>query len=139
MSKIFVKEITSDPECKEIYNCIQCGSCTGACPLSAYVRKLNPRKIIALTREGNNEALAEALETLEKCLLCGQCQMFCPAGIKIKEILLKLRELGFKLGQVPQGLMVANEVVCDTFNAYLEPQENRKKWIGSTGLEKFLC
>jgi len=137
LSNIFVKEITSDPELKKIYNCIQCGSCTGACPLTAYERKLNPRKIIALTREGNKEALTEALKILEKCLLCGQCQIFCPAGIIIKEILLKLRELGFKLGQIPQGLMAANQVVCDTFNAYFEPKENRKKWIESTNLEKF--
>ncbi|RLI49767.1 hypothetical protein DRO61_04675 [Candidatus Bathyarchaeota archaeon] len=135
--KSFLEEIARDPDCKEIYNCIQCGVCTGACPLSAYVRKLSPRKIIALTREGNKEALTEALETLEKCLLCGQCQTFCPAGIKIKEILLKLRELGFKLGKVPEGLMAVNEITCDVFNAYMEPHANRKNWIKSSSLEKF--
>ena len=137
LDKGFLEEIARDPDCKEIYNCIQCGVCTGACPLSVSVRKLSPRKVIALTREGNTEALAEALEIFEKCLLCGQCQTFCPAGIKIKEILLKLRELGFKLGKVPEGLMAVNETVCDMFNAYMEPHANRKKWIESTGLEKF--
>ena len=131
--KGFVEEILSNPDCKEIFNCIQCGVCTGACPISAYVTCV-PRKIIAMTREGLK---SQALETLDKCLLCGQCQMFCPAGIQIKEVLLKLRDVQFAHGKTPKGLMMVNGLVIDMHNPYMETHETRKKWIESTDLKEF--
>ena len=122
MDKGFVQEISSDTECKEIHNCIQCGVCTGACPLSEY-GSLIPRKIIGMVRE----ELDEALEAIDKCLLCGQCQMFCPADVNIKEVLLRLRQVAFRMGKVPEGLQSANEIICESLNPYNMSPEIRKE------------
>lgn len=131
VDKGFVKEISKEEGCREIYGCIQCGVCTGACPLSTYGSQ-NPRRIIALIREGLKDA---ALNALERCFLCGQCQVFCPKGVDIREVLLKLREVNFGLGKVCEGLQFINELLNDQFNPYMQPAENRTNWIESTGLK----
>jgi len=127
-----VKEIADSSDCKEIHGCIQCGLCTGACPLSEY-GSLIPRKIIGMVRG----ELDEALEALDKCLLCGQCQMFCPADVNIKEVLLKLRQVAFRMGKVPEGLQFANKIMCESLNPYTTSPEIRKEWIKSSGLGKY--
>ncbi|MFX1265679.1 MAG: (Fe-S)-binding protein [Promethearchaeota archaeon] len=127
-----IKEIADSSECQEIQGCIQCGVCTGACPLSEY-GSLIPRKLIGMVRE----ELDEALDAFDKCLLCGQCQMFCPAAINIREVLLALRRGAFQMGKVPEGLQLANEVLCESLNPYMMSRELRKEWIHSSGLEKY--
>lgn len=130
VDKGFAAEISKEEDCKEIRDCIQCGICTGACPLSP-LGSQNPRKIIAMIREGlkNN-----ALEALDPCFLCGQCQIFCPRGVKLKEVLLKLKEMNFKSGKVCEGLQFVNELLSGQFNPYMQPSENRTQWIESTGI-----
>ncbi|MEM1565522.1 MAG: (Fe-S)-binding protein [Candidatus Bathyarchaeia archaeon] len=126
----FIVEILKEEDCKEVRDCIQCGVCTGACPLSP-LGSQNPRKIVAMIREGlkNN-----ALGALDPCFLCGQCQMFCPRGVKLKEVLLKLREFNFKSRKVCEGLQFVNELLTSQFNPYMQPPETRTQWINSTDI-----
>ncbi|MEM2522705.1 MAG: (Fe-S)-binding protein [Candidatus Bathyarchaeia archaeon] len=130
VDKEFAIEISKEEDCKEIWNCIQCGICTGACPLSP-LRSQNPRKIVAMIREGlkNN-----VLGAVDPCFLCGQCQMLCPKGVKLKEVLLKLRELNFKSGKVCEGLQFVNELLSSQFNPYMQPPEMRTQWLEATGI-----
>jgi Fe-S oxidoreductase len=128
--KTFVDEFLSKEECREIRYCIQCGVCTGACPLASFGSQ-NPRKIMAMIREGLKLAI---LEVLDRCLLCGQCQMLCPRGIQHKEVLLKLRELSFSMGRVCEGLSFVNDLLSEQYNPYMQPPEARTQWMESAGI-----
>ncbi|MEM1561557.1 MAG: (Fe-S)-binding protein [Candidatus Bathyarchaeia archaeon] len=130
MDKTFVNELLSKEDCKEVRYCIQCGVCTGACPLSPFGSQ-NPRRLIAMIREGLKTAVLEALDL---CLLCGQCQMLCPRGVKLKEVLLNLRQLSFNMGKVNEGLSFVNELLSEQFNPYMQPPEARRQWIEGTGI-----
>lgn len=84
-----------------------------------------------MIREGLKAGI---LEVLDRCLLCGQCQMLCPRGVKLKEVLLNLKQLSFSVGKVPEGLSFVNELLSEQFNPYMQPPEARRQWIESAGI-----
>ena len=51
LDHLFVDEIASIPGGDKLYACIQCGTCSGMCPLSPYM-DYTPRQIIAMIRAG---------------------------------------------------------------------------------------
>ena len=58
----FVDEITSIPGGDKLYSCIQCGTCSGMCPLSHHM-DYTPRQIIAMIRAGFKR------EVLSRCVI----------------------------------------------------------------------
>jgi heterodisulfide reductase subunit C len=55
--KGFGDEIMQVPGCENLQSCIQCGTCSGMCPLSIYM-DFTPRQIIELVRSDfKNEVL----------------------------------------------------------------------------------
>ncbi len=46
----------------ELQNCIQCGSCSGSCPLAPYM-DYGPRQLFELAREGDMEEVLKANTT----------------------------------------------------------------------------
>ena len=89
LDKNFLNEIASIPGCENIYDCIQCGNCSGICPLSIYM-DYTPRRIIAMTREGFKEEVLSSL-TIWLCASCYACTVNCPAGIKITDVMYALK------------------------------------------------
>ena len=47
--KGFGREVMSVPGCEQLEACIQCGTCSGVCPLSIYM-DYTPRQVMELTR-----------------------------------------------------------------------------------------
>ena len=45
--KGFGKEVMAVPGCEQLEGCIQCGTCSGVCPLSIYM-DYTPRQVMAL-------------------------------------------------------------------------------------------
>ena len=65
--KSFIEEVVTTPGAEKIYECIQCGICTGSCPAS--VMGYSPRKIIAMVRAGlRNEVLSDS--SICYCVSC---------------------------------------------------------------------
>ena len=56
--KGFGKEVMSVPGCEQLESCIQCGTCSGVCPLSIYM-DYTPRQVMALTAVGFQERGAQ--------------------------------------------------------------------------------
>jgi len=50
----FWQQAATIPDGSRIKNCIQCGSCTGSCPVS-HAMDITPRQIVALFRAGRLE------------------------------------------------------------------------------------
>ncbi len=95
----FVKEIASMPGGEAVYKCIQCGTCSGICPVSHYM-DFTPRKIVSMLRSGfRNEVLNSF--TIWLCSSCYACTVNCPMDIKITDIMYSLKMLAMKEGRYP--------------------------------------
>jgi heterodisulfide reductase subunit D len=71
------------------YYCLDCGVCTGSCPVSRVFPDFSPRQII--------ERCLYELEdpsdpTLWSCLTCAQCSVRCPVNINFPEFIRLMRD-----------------------------------------------
>ncbi len=96
----WVRRVASLPGCERIASCIQCGTCSAACPLSIYM-DFTPRKIIALVREGfRTEALRS--RTIWLCASCYACAVQCPQDIHITDVMYGLKREAIREGLYPR-------------------------------------
>ena len=82
------------------YYCLDCGVCTGSCPVSRVLPAFSPRLIVekALLELGD-ELLQD--KDLWSCLTCGRCFQRCPTNIDFPEFMRNLREEAVKRGMAP--------------------------------------
>jgi len=85
----FPIEIMAKPGGEALRDCIQCGTCSGACPMSVYM-DLTPRRVIAMTRAGLERDVLEAA-TPWLCASCYECQVRCPREIKVTDVMYALK------------------------------------------------
>jgi heterodisulfide reductase subunit C len=74
--------------------CIQCGMCTGACPL-AHRMEANPRLAVHLLQLGLMDRLGR-LNTAWVCASCLDCQVVCPRGIDLPRVMEALRLISLR-------------------------------------------
>lgn len=85
----FKEEIMGSQGGENLLECIQCGMCSGTCPLSIYM-DFPPRRIIAMTREGFKREVLSS-RTIWLCASCYSCSTHCPANIRITDIMYALK------------------------------------------------
>jgi len=85
------KELLEIPWGEQIVKCIQCGTCTGSCPM-APVMDYGPRQLFALAREGDFREVFGA-NTYWVCTSCYLCTVRCPRGIKITDFMYGLKRM----------------------------------------------
>jgi len=90
----FWEQVHSFPEGDKIKQCLQCGTCTGTCPVSD-VMDITPRQTIALFRAGH---LMEILNsrTIWICASCYSCTVRCPVGIRVTDTLYALKRIAME-------------------------------------------
>ncbi|MCX7974317.1 MAG: 4Fe-4S dicluster domain-containing protein [Candidatus Aminicenantes bacterium] len=96
----FLYQVANIPGGEKIKKCIQCGTCTGSCPVS-YTMDIMPREIIALFRAGLIESILHS-RTIWICASCYACTVRCPAGIKVTDILYALKRMAMEKGLFPK-------------------------------------
>jgi len=80
--------------------CIQCGTCSGVCPLSIYM-DYTPRQVMELVRSDfKNEVLQS--HTIWLCASCYACTTECPRQIRITDIMYELKQRAIKEGVYPK-------------------------------------
>lgn len=90
----FLSYIEFVPEGERIKQCIQCGTCTGSCPVSSEM-DITPREIIALFRIGEIQKILKS-EAIWLCVSCYSCQTRCPQQIRLTDIFYVLKQLAIK-------------------------------------------
>jgi heterodisulfide reductase subunit C len=95
----FWDQVATFPDGFKIRNCIQCGSCTGACPV-AHVMDITPRQIVALFRAGFIEDILRS-RSIWICASCYACTVRCPRGIRVTDNLYALKRLATARGIFP--------------------------------------
>ena len=100
----FLYQVSNIPGGKKINRCIQCGTCTGSCPVS-YMMDITPREVIALFRAGHIESILNS-RTIWICASCYSCTVRCPQGIKVTDILYALKRTAMDKGLFPKNFPV---------------------------------
>lgn len=102
--KGFGREVMSVPGCEQLESCIQCGTCSGVCPLSIYM-DFSPRQVMALTRSDfKNEVLRS--HTIWLCASCYDCTVECPRQIRITDIMYELKQRAIKERIYPERFAI---------------------------------
>lgn len=104
LRRTFLKQSQLVPGGERIARCIQCGTCTGSCPVS-YAMDISPRMVIALFRAGEIEQILRS-RTIWICASCYMCTTRCPQAIKITEILYALKRTAIEKGLYPDRFPV---------------------------------
>jgi heterodisulfide reductase subunit C len=99
LRKKFLEEAQVVPGGDRISRCLQCGTCTGSCPVS-YAMDISPRMVIALFRAGQIEEILRS-RTIWICASCYMCTTRCPQGIKITDLLYALKRTAMDTGLYP--------------------------------------
>ena len=100
----FGKEIMSVPGCEQLQSCIQCGTCSGICPLSIYM-DFSPRQVMAMVRaDFKNEVLRS--HTVWLCASCYACTVECPRQIRITDIMYALKQWAIKDHVYPRRMPI---------------------------------
>lgn len=100
----FADDIASIPGGEKLFSCIQCGTCSAACPVSTYM-DYTPRKIVAMSRAGfKGEVLSS--HTTWLCASCYACTVECPKQIKITDIMYAIKRLAIREGVYPKRFPV---------------------------------
>lgn len=91
----------ADPDCRAIRHCIQCGTCSGSCPLGAAMDAA-PRELFELIRAGDIGAALHA-DTPWFCVACYQCMDRCPRQIPVADIMYRLKQMATAAGCRPRS------------------------------------
>jgi len=97
----FAEEVAATPGGEHILSCIQCGVCTGSCPMASQM-EYPPRKIIALIRAGMRDKVLSS-SSMWFCLSCHLCGCRCPRGVKPTDLAHALESLATQHGYRVKG------------------------------------
>jgi Fe-S oxidoreductase len=121
-SRQFVKE-------HGLFACIQCGKCTGGCPM-AMKTQLNPRSLIYRILVAGNGFDIEGREELWDCTTCSTCSSRCPKSVNPMEAVIALRSAFVEKGRVHPNVKTALESTFRQGNPLTMPREDRGLWVG---------
>lgn len=77
--------------------CLQCGKCTGNCPVAAMHPSYNPRQIVHDILLGEIDRVLQS-EEIWRCLWCANCYRVCPVDIHYPLLMMQLRYLALENG-----------------------------------------
>jgi len=114
----------------EILACINCAFCRLGCPTYDVTqlesRNARGRTILAFNlMTGEIEPSKELANSFYTCTTCNACTYFCPARIKVDQIIQKGREKLFASGFAPEPVMALRDSILNTDNVYAATREDR--------------
>lgn len=138
LRQTFLKQVEYIPAGERIKRCIQCGTCTGSCPVS-YAMDISPRHLIALFRAGEMESIMKS-RTIWICASCYACTTRCPSGIKITDIIYALKRTAMEKGYLSQAshVQILANIFVNNLSNYGRLHEGTliRKYYLKTGLMK---
>jgi len=89
---------------ERIRHCLQCGLCSGKCPLSLYM-DYTPRRLMHLSREGFKEEVLGS-SSIWLCTACYACMVECPKKINVTHLLYALKQRAIEEGRYPRRFAI---------------------------------
>jgi Fe-S oxidoreductase len=119
-----------------LFACIQCGKCTGGCPMATKT-SLNPRNLIYRLLVAGNGFDIEGREELWDCTTCNTCASRCPKLVNPMEIVISLRSAFVEKGRVHPNVKTALESTFRHGNPLTMPREDRGLWADGLSIKPF--
>lgn len=88
---------------KDVMTCLQCGNCTGVCPISLKI-EYKTRSMIKFCQFGMKD---HTLGTRWVCATCYRCYEHCPADLNPAEVMIALRHIAIREGMIPPFVKIA--------------------------------
>ncbi len=114
--------------------CIQCGTCTGGCPVR-FRSPLNMRRLVRETSITDNPAALLKRPELWACTTCSTCSLRCPAGVKNVEMIMGMRNLLARQGEIPSTVREALESTFLHGNPWGRFRDRREDWAKDLGVK----
>lgn len=130
LDRNFAKEIKKYGG-KDVMTCLQCGNCTGVCPISLKI-DYKTRSIIKYCQFGLK---SYTLSTRWVCATCYRCYEHCPADINPAEVMIALRHIAVREGVIPPFIKVAATNLV-RYGQSVKPDEEINKIRSELGLEQ---
>ena len=113
------------------YYCLDCGICTGSCPVSRVTPDFSPRLMVEKVLMDEEENPFEDVNVWS-CLSCGQCTARCPAKIDYPEFVRMVREEAVRQGK---GGVPAHRGLFQTIMRLqtLDIKQNKTDWAREAG------
>jgi heterodisulfide reductase subunit C len=119
-------QVRTFPDGDKVRNCIQCGTCTGSCPVS-YAMDISPRQLVALFRAGFLEEILRS-RSIWICASCYACTVRCPVGIRVTDNIYALKRVATRMGVLPD---FPAHVIADVFASNIwRFGRNWELWLG---------
>jgi Fe-S oxidoreductase len=126
-----------------IYQCMQCGLCSGLCPWPDVGSFFRTRKLMRMGQMGLEGF--ESDEILYACTTCKLCAVNCPRGVKIVDVVRAMRAMLAESGAAPQMLRTIMGSIHSKGNPWSENRDKRLNWakdqdvpVFAEGTEYFL-
>ena len=116
-----------------LYPCIQCGKCTGSCPISTVSPHFNIRRILYEMINTVGEEVAHEKEMIWDCSTCTTCVTRCPKQVDPADLVISVRSVLVEDGQVPPKIRDVLKSISIRGNPWNIGQEKRSEW--AQGLE----
>ncbi|MEM1673901.1 MAG: (Fe-S)-binding protein [Candidatus Bathyarchaeia archaeon] len=118
-----------------LLECIQCGTCTGSCPV-AKKTSLNVRKYMREVSVLGRLAIHPPNE-LWSCTTCSTCGIRCPRQLKPYEFLIDVRSIVIESGEVSPTIRDALESVYMNGNPWGRIRGKRVEWCRDLNVKHF--
>jgi Fe-S oxidoreductase len=115
--------------------CLQCGSCTAACPWNR-VSVYSPRQILRHIGLGTGTAKSVD-EAAWDCVTCDACGDACPRGIHIIDVIRSVRELQNQQGNAPAHLEAPLQYLAEKGNPWGGDPKRRLDWAKDMDIPDF--
>ena len=115
----------------QINYCMECGVCTGSCPVSSELESFSPRQIIKRTLVDGDENFLTSKDVWA-CLSCARCSDRCPVGINFHEFLRTYRQKAREVNNLPHE---SHHGVLQTLNLIQTRglKQNKTDWAREAG------
>lgn len=90
-----------------VFTCLECGRCTGVCPVARY-QSFSPRRLISRALSAGGAALIRE-PSLWACLTCNRCQTVCPTSVDYDRFILAARTAAVLAGNSPLALLAESQ------------------------------
>ncbi len=114
----------------EVIACIHCGFCRLGCPTFSITqresRNARGRNALAFNlMNGTLEPSIELAEAFYSCTTCQACTYFCPAQVRVDEIIEGVREKLYEADFTPDPVLAVRDNIANTGNIYASTKEER--------------
>lgn len=91
--------------------CYQCSACAGGCPVGQWREDFNPRRFIEQILHNDLEGIL-ADDRIWLCAGCHTCLERCPQKVQVSEIIVQLKNVAARTGNIPESeIKKAREVM----------------------------